>query len=166
MTRTHLVSMMVLIVAVPAAAAGSFFASSTTTSNAKPCFIAGSAGYQLSEAASANYTVRIDNAAPSPSLRMQMVDDPAAADFVLVDDGDTTDACKTATAIKSVRIDPAALAADLTIALSRAAADYTIYVRSANYTEQDAAALFAVIWQNARKTGQKPGLGREFAERH
>ena len=159
MTRTHLVSMMVLIVAVPAAAAGSFFASSTTTSNLKPCFIAGSAGYQLSEAASANYTVRIDNAAPSPSL---LVGDPAAADFVLVDDGDATDACKTATAIKSVRIDPAALAADLTIALSRAAADYKIYVRSANFSEQDAAALFAVIWQDSRKTG----LRRAFAERH
>ena len=46
--------------------------------------------------------------------------------------------------------------------LSRTAADYKIYVRSANYTEQDAAALFAVIWQNSHKTGAR----REFAERH
>ncbi len=157
MTRTHIVSLMVLIVAVPAAAGSSFFASS-----AKPCFIAGNAGYQLSGAASANTTVRIDNTAPKPSLRMQLVDDPAAADFVLVDDGDLDNACKAATAIKSVRVDPAAANPDLTVALSRAEADYKIYVRSANFSEQDAAALFAVIWQTARKTAS----GREFAERH
>lgn len=157
---------MVLIVAVPAATAGSFFGSSAKTSNTKPCFIAGNVGYELSGSASANTIVRIDNAAASPNLRLQLVDDPAAADFVLVDDGDAADACKAATAVKSIRIDPAAANADLTVTLSRTAADYKIYVRSANYTEQDAAALFAVIWQNARKTGQKPGLGREFAERH
>jgi hypothetical protein len=157
MTRTHIVSLMVLIVAVPAAAAGSFFASS-----AKPCFVADNAGYQLSAAASANYTVRIDNTAPTPSLRMQVVDDPAAADFVLVDDSDAENTCKAAAAIKSVRVDSAALNADLTVALSRAEADTKIYVRSVNFSEQDAAALFAVIWQNTHRAG----LRREFAERH
>lgn len=162
MTRTHIVSLLVLIVAVPAAAASSFFASSAKTSNVKPCFIAGTAGYQLSGSTTADYTVRIDNTTPSPNLRMQLVDDPAAADFVLVDDGDAADACNTAPAIKSIRIDPAASHADLTIALSRAAANYKIYVRSANFSEQDAAALFAVIWQDSRKTG----LRRAFAERH
>ena len=162
MTRTHIISLLVLIVGVPAATAGSFFESGAKTSNTKPCFIAGSAGYELSGSASATYTVRIDNTTPSPNLRIQVVDDPAAADFVLVDDGDAADACQTAAAIKSIRIDPAARHADLTIALSRAAADYKIYVRSVNYTEQDAAALFAVIWQDARKTGS----GRAFAERH
>ena len=157
MTRTHIVSLLVLIVAVPAATAGSFFSSSS-----KPCFIAGNAGYELSGSASANYTVRIDNAAANPSLRMQIVDDPAAADFVLVDDGDAGDACKTAAAISSIRVDPTAAKPDLTVTLSRAESDYKIYVRSSNYSEQDAAALFAVILQNAVKTGS----GREFAARH
>ena len=60
------------------------------------------------------------------------------------------------------RLDPGALAADLTIAVSAQPADYKIYVRSASFSEQDAAALFAVIWRTARKAG----LGREFAERH
>jgi hypothetical protein len=161
MKRTHIVALMILIVAVPAAAASSFIAS-----NAKPCFVAGNAGYQLSAAASANYTVHIDHTAAMPSLRMQLVDDPAAADFVLVDDSDAGNACKTAFAIRSVRIDQAAPNADLTVALSRAEADTKIYVRSANFSEQDAAALFAVIWLNARRTGQNSGLGREFAERH
>ncbi len=157
MTRTHIVSLMALIVVIPAATAGSFFSSS-----AKPCFIAGSAGYEISAGAQANYPVRIDNTAASPSLRMQIVDDSATADFVLVDDGDAIEACKAASAIKSIRLDPAAAKADLTVALSRTEADYKIYVRSANFTEQEAAALFAVIWQDARKAGS----GREFAARH
>ncbi len=156
---------MVLIVAVPAATASSFF-----TSSAKPCFIAGNAGYQLSGGASTDYTVRIDNTAPSPNLRMQIVNDPAAADFVLVDDRHASDTCKAATAISSIRIDPAAPKPDLTVALSRNPADYKIYVQSANYSEQDAAALFAVIWQNSAKTfatsEAKTGTGsREVAER-
>jgi len=157
MTRTHIAALLVFILAVPAATAGSFF-----TSNDKPCFIAGASGYQLSGSGSADVTVRIDNTAPHPSLRMQVVDDPAAADFVLVDDNDSGGACKNAAAIKSIRLDPAARNADLTVALSRAQADYKIYVRSASFSEQDAAALFAAIWQNEHKTGS----GREFAERH
>ena len=86
---------------------------------------------------------------------MQIVDDPAAADFVLVDDGDASEACKAATAINSIRLDPAAAHPDLTVALSRTDAAYKIYVHSADYSEQDAAALFAVIWQNTiRKTAK------------
>jgi len=110
--------------------------------------------------------VRIDNAAAAPSLRMQVVDDAAAADFVLVDDDEAAEACQASTNIRSVRLDAGAADADLTIAVSAQPADYKIYVRSANFSEQDAAALFAVIWRNARKTGQNAWLGREFAERH
>jgi hypothetical protein len=154
MTRAHIISLLALVVAMPAATAGSFFGSSS-----KPCFIAGNVGYELSASKAANFTVRVDNAAAGPSLRLQVVDDPAAADFVLVDDGISDDACKAATAINTIRIDPAASSPDLAVTLSRDAADYKIYVRSANYSEQDAAALFAVILQNAAKTG----AGREFA---
>ena len=64
---------------------------------------------------------------------------------------------------ESVRLDPAAPNADLTVALSRAPADYKIYVRSASFSQQDAAALFAAIWQTARSTA---GSGREFAARN
>jgi tRNA isopentenyl-2-thiomethyl-A-37 hydroxylase MiaE len=49
--------------------------------------------------------------------------------------------------------DAAALTPDLTVALSRADADYKVYVRSTSFSEQDAAALFAVIWQDTRRTG-------------
>jgi fructose-specific component phosphotransferase system IIB-like protein len=169
MTRAHLVSLMALIIAIPAATVGSYFVSIANTSAGKasdrPCYIAGNAGYKLSGSASADYTVRIDNAAANPSLRMQLVDDPAAADFVLVDDGDAADACEAATAINTIRIDPAAAQPDLTVALSRAAADHKIYIRTTNYSEEDAAALFAVIWQTTHKTGQISRPGRAFAER-
>jgi 4,5-dihydroxyphthalate decarboxylase len=56
--------------------------------------------------------------------------------------------------------------ADLTVALSRAPAAYKIYVRSASFSEQDAAALFVVIWNSARKDARQSGFGREFAARN
>jgi hypothetical protein len=160
MRRAHIVAMLGLIVAIPAAAAGSFFSSNAP---AKPCFIAGNTGYEMSERSDADIIVRIDNAALTPNLRMQLIDDPSQADFVLVDDGETDDSCKAARTMRSVRLDPAASAPDLTIALSHDDAPYKIYLHSAHYTEQDAAALFAAIWRNARKTAS---AGREFAERH
>ena len=119
----------------------------------KPCFVAGDAGYLLSANASAAHIVRIDNTAAHPDLRMQRVDDPAAADFVLVDDSDASLACEGVSGIESIRIDAAAAKPDLTIALSREAADYKIYLRSDRYTEQDAAALAAVIRQKAGGRG-------------
>jgi hypothetical protein len=113
----------------------------------------GSVGYEISGSATAAHTVRIDNTAPHPSLRIQVVDDPAMAVFVLVDDGAAGKACPSAASVESIRIDPAAARPELTVSLSRAPADYKIFVRSANYSVQDVAALFAVIWQNAGKAG-------------
>jgi hypothetical protein len=159
MTRTHIAALIVLVVAIPAAAS-SFFAASD-----RPCFIDGASGYRITDNASADVTVRIDidNAAAKPDLRMQLVDDAAAADFVLVDDADTINACTGAAAIRSIRLDPEAAKADLTVALSRRPAGYKIYVHSANFSQQDAAALFAVIWHKAGKTA---GSRREFAARN
>jgi hypothetical protein len=145
MTRTQIASLMVLMVAVPAAA-GAYF-----TPAVKPCFVAGSAAYRVSDTGAGNVTVRVDNAAARPNLRMQIVDDPAAADFVLVDDGDAGSACQGA--VETIRIDNKAGSPDLTVALSRNAADYKIYVRSERFSAQDAAALFAVMWRDARGTG-------------
>lgn len=155
MTRTRIAALLVLAAAIPATAASSFF-----TASEKPCFAAGAASYRISHGAAADITVRIDNAAAQPDLRMQIIDDAAAADFVLVDDGDRA-ACTSA--VRSIRLDSAAAKADLTVSLSRAPADYKIYVRSTGFSQQDAAALFAVLWQTARMTA---GSGREFAARN
>ena len=149
MTRTHILLLMGLVVAVPAAAGSSFFAASP---RAQPCFSAGAAAYRFSDSAGATYTIRIDNNAARPDLRLQLVDDPASADFVLLDDNASPDACRDG-AVESIRVDPAAARADLTVALSKQASAeaHKIYVRSTNYTDADAAALFAVLWQNAHK---------------
>lgn len=153
MRRIHFVSMLALAVAVPAATAGAYFASGNRTTLEKPCFVAGNTGYRLASGDGAAHVVRIDNAAANPNLRMQQVDDPAAADFVLVDEGDSAGACTGISIIETIRIDATAVKPDLTIAVSRAPADYKIYLHSATFTEQDAAALAAVIWLNASKTG-------------
>ena len=159
MTRTHIAALLAFAVAVPAAIAGSFSAS-----NDAPCLVAGKTGYRMSDNASANITVRIDNAAAKPDLRVQLTDDAAAADFVLLDDGVAAGgACPGGTAIQSVRLDPTAANPDLTVALSRAPAAYKIYLRSAGFSQQDGAALFAAIWRNA---GKITGSGREFAARN
>ena len=151
MRHSHLAVLLALAAAVPAAAI--LFGLSGKTTAAKPCFIAGHAGYQLSANGNVRHIVRIDNDAARPNLRMQLVDDPAAAEFVLVDDSDATVECKGVSVVESIRIDPAAAQPDLIVAVSRQPADYKIYLNSANYTEQDAAALAAVIWQNASRTG-------------
>jgi hypothetical protein len=153
MTRTHVAALLLLAAAVPAATAASFYASSGT-----PYIIAGASGCRITDSGSADFTVRIDNKTTTPDLRLQLVDESAAADFVLIDDSDTINACTRATAVQSIRLDPQAAHADLTLALSRAPAAYKIYARSANFSQQDAAALFAVIWKTA-------GSGREFAAR-
>jgi hypothetical protein len=154
MKRIHIVALMSLVVAVPAAAAGTFFSGS-----AKPCFLADNAGYRLSDGVPADFTIRIDNAAENPDLRMQQVDDPAGADFVLVDDEDAGNLCQDAKNIKTVKLDKGAEGSklakkpDVTIALSRAPADLKIYVHSARYSAESAAALFAAMWRNGRTAG-------------
>jgi len=85
---------------------------------------------------------------------------------VLVDDSDTVAACTDASAVQTIRLDPQAANADLTVALSRATAAYKIYVRSAGFSEQDADALFAVIWNSAHKNARQSRFGREFAARN
>ena len=139
------------IASTPAATAGSSFWSTAS----KPCFIAGTDGYEITGPASGavNHVIRFDNKTPGASLKMQLVDDPGRADFVLVDDGTTANACAEASHIETIRLDPAAGKPELTISLSRAPADFKIYVRSARYTDQDAAALFAVMWHKANSTG-------------
>jgi hypothetical protein len=152
MTRTQISALVALVIAMPAAAATSYFTAHETP---KPCFVAGQAAYRVTGSATADYTVRIADAAESAALRMQMVDDPAEADFVLVDDSVATDACPDASAVKNVRIDANAASPDVTVSVSRAPAARKIYVKSASFSEQDAAALFAVIWNEARNNGPR-----------
>jgi hypothetical protein len=125
------------------------------------CFSAGAAAYQISASArDPDFKVRIDNRAAHPDLRMQLVDDPTTADFVLVDDfgGADSDACHGS--LKTIRVDGDEQRPDLTLNLAAESdvADFKLYVRSARYSHEDAAALFGVMWRASRL--------RDLAERH
>lgn len=148
MTRLRNASLLIVAIAVSAAAANVYSADPQ-----KPCFVSGAHAYRIAGAEEANVTVRVSETAAHPNLRLQLVNDPATANFVLVDDSDSTAACTSIGAVKSIRLDAGAAKekkSDLTVALSDKAAPYKIYVRSAHYTPQDAAALFAVMRQEAR----------------
>lgn len=145
MTRSHLVVLLALVLAVPAAGAAAGFFSATP----RPCFFSGNTAYQLSGSAAANFTVRVEDSDASADLRMQLVGDPADADFVLVGDGDDA-SCRDAGTVRSIHVDAAAEKPDLTVALSAqpVAGGHKIYVRSASFSAKEAAALFAVIWKS------------------
>jgi hypothetical protein len=99
--------------------------------------------------------VRLDPAAATPDIRIQIVDSADAADFVFVDDGDAPPTCQhKGAAVKTVKIDAAA--ADLTAAITAdaALADYRIYVRSRWITPETAAALFAAAHAPRRLAGR------------
>lgn len=138
MNRITVATIFGLVAAVPAGAAGVYF---TNPADTTPCFAAPTGAFRITDKA-ADYTVRVEDVAADPSLRLQIVDDPAIADFVLVDDD--VPACPSGMPLKSVRVDPAATAPDITVTLSHAPAAKKIYVKSARFSEQQAAALFAV----------------------
>jgi hypothetical protein len=112
------------------------------------CFSSGSTTFRMASAgADADYRVRFAEPQTHADLRIQLMDSPEQADFVLVDDIGGTSACRGAAAVKTVRIDAEATAPDVTVRLGAdlAAADYRIYVHSARFSARDAAALLAVI---------------------
>lgn len=151
MTRTHILALLALVVTVPAAAVG---ANSLFSADDTPCFSAGNVGYRLTDRRSADFTIKIDNAAAQPDLVLALVDDPSLADFVLADGGGIAGVCAGLRAIRTIRIDAQAREPDLTVALRRddASARYKIYAQSSEFTAQDAAALFAVMVQTGRKS--------------
>jgi hypothetical protein len=144
-----LLVLLALMAAVPTALAGRWYLSASEAA----CFSAGATGYRLTGSSTADYTIRIDNAAAQPDLALQLVDDPGVADFVLADGGENPSTCTDVRAIRTIRIDPMAREADLIIALNtlEGSGRYKIYAHSADLTAQQAAALYAVIWNAGRK---------------
>ena len=120
------------------------------------CFVSGASTYQIvANATAPDYRIRIDAQAARPDLRMQLVDRAENADFVLVDDfsGNEPRTCKSSTPIRTVTLDSATGKPDVTVQLSADAkgADYRIYVHSARFSQQDAAALLAAMWKADRR---------------
>lgn len=145
------------VVALPAAAH-----SALKSEPESLCFESGPATYRISHRAAApDYRIRIDNSAAQPDLRMQLVDRPDIADFVIADDFGAADgsACRSSLPVKTVKIDAETRVPDVTVAISAdvEAPDYRIYVHSVRFSHQDAAALLAVIWKasKTRKLAQR-----------
>lgn len=147
MDRIRKTLVLVAVIAVPAAAHSTF----APTPNL--CVASGTATYRLAPTASSpDFRVRIERAAPHPDLRMQLVDSPELADFVIADDFSATSestACQTATPAKTVKVDAEAQKPDVVVSLAADIAnpDYRVYVHSVRHSSQDAAALLAVMWR-------------------
>ena len=144
--------LLLLAVAVPATA--QTFGFSMGAATPAVCLAIGDATYRIaSDGARADYTVRIDPAASTPDIRIQLAESADLADFVFVDDGDAPARCpRGLSGIKSVRTDAAGPAADLVIGFAASAmpADYRIFVRSRFLAAETAAALFAAAHIPAR----------------
>ena len=120
-----------MIATIPAAAPRDF----ATVPNL--CFNAGSTTFQFSPSPSApDYRVKFVAAETKPHMRVQLVDEVTNADFALVDDIEPLpgSACRSESA-----------PADLRISLSPHEAEYNLFVHSARFGHEDAAALFAAI---------------------
>jgi hypothetical protein len=152
MTRSHIIALLALVMAGPAVAIGTNSLLSFDDDTA-PCFSAGDVGYRLTDRGNADFTIKIDNDAAEPDLVLQLVDDPARADFVLADGAAATGVCADMTAIRTIRVDAKAREPDLTVALRAGSAGsrYRIYASSPDFSPQDAAALFAVMTQSGRR---------------
>jgi hypothetical protein len=130
------------------------------------CLAAGALTYRVSPGATAaDLRVKIEPRAAHPDLlpelrpdlRIQLVDSVESADFAIVDDVSAAreSACLTTGPIKTVSVVADAGPADITISLSRDAADadLRIFVHSVRFGHRDAAALFAAMrhYENVNK---------------
>lgn len=147
MRRIHLVSVAAAMAMAPAvmAAADAWL----TPASDGSCFSSGGIAYRLTSSQAADYTIRIDNSAPRPDLIVQITDDPAAADLVLLADADGLDGCAAGTQ-RTIRLDPRAVEPDVTIALGgEETGQPRIY--APGFRAEEAAALFAVMRKTPRK---------------
>jgi hypothetical protein len=146
--------LVLLLLAVTVPATAQTFGFSIGAAMPPVCLAIGDATYLIAnDGARTDYTVRIDPAAPSPDIRIQLTESADVADFVFVDDGDTPARCPLGSSgIRSVRTDAASPAADLVVgfATSTMPADYRIFVRSHFLAPETAAALFAAAHIPAR----------------
>lgn len=121
------------------------------------CFGSDTYKYYFSETAIiADFTVKVRKDALLPDITMKLVNDPKQADLIFVDGFSQANmkVCKISipVGVKSIKLSDTALLPDITVRLSETAilADYKIFILSAVFTKEEAAALFAVIWKSSR----------------
>ena len=109
---------------------------------------------------SADYKVSVSSSSFNPDLKIKIVTNPAQANLGLADNLPEADmkVCKTKSNrigsedITVIQVSSTSYSADIKIQLSETIynPDYSIYVDSNNFETEEAAALFAVIWQSSR----------------
>ncbi len=129
---------------VPLLLAG-IFARIELSPGTRPCIAVGETLVQIAPAPwQAELRVSFTNDPAAATVRVQIADSAAAADFVVVDDpgGAEANACEATAATKFVGIASEPSPSAPVIYLSRdGGADYRIFVRSKAFTTRDAAAL-------------------------
>ncbi len=137
------------MLAVPAGA-HTFFAAPPTL-----CFTNGSATYRVSTRATApDYSIKIGNEGARPDLRIAIVDSPEMADFVLVDDvGGVESATCSERNAKIIQVGAGETTPDMVVSLANDMPDpdYRLYVYSARFSRDQAAALLAVMSTRSKR---------------
>lgn len=113
------------------------------------CYTSGAYTYRVASTANAaDYRVRIANENAGPDLRMQIVDRPDLADIVVDDQSPGVAAgCKTTAPITTVRVDHHASDPNVTASVSTSVTNphYKLFVRSTRFSDEEIAALVAVM---------------------
>jgi hypothetical protein len=122
----------------------------------RPCIALGETSLQIAPPPrQAQFNVCFTNDPARATVRVQLVDNAEAADFVYVDDVDGTEAhaCEVTVAMQFVGIAASPLAAGPVIYLSPDGnADYRIFVQSKRFTPREAVALIVSA------SGGRPGM--------
>ena len=147
MRRIHLLFVVAAMAMAPAvmAAADAWLAPASDGS----CFSNGGIAYRLTSSKAADYTIRIDNSAQRPDLIVQITDDPAAADLVLLADADGLAGCACRHAANHPSRSARARARRDDRAYARGEWPAAIY--APGFRAEEAAALFAVMRKTPRK---------------
>lgn len=109
------------------------------------------------------YTVQVNSTTISPNITIQLVRDPRNADLVFVDALSFAEMkiCRTnnayGTGAKTIVVKDVAFSPDISVKLTEYAmsSDYKMYVDSKNFSKEEVAAVFAVIWAENRKKKTK-----------
>jgi hypothetical protein len=104
-----------------------------------------------------DFTIKVSPYAFMPDITMGIVNSPKEANLILVDDLSQANmrVCKEQSSFgsKTIMVSDTAFMPDITVQLLTHAvmADYKIFIASERFTNEEAAALFALIWEANRR---------------
>lgn len=158
LARDAAVAAVHLILALVVALLGTDARAEFVVSAERSCMGTGIYGYHFSSTAVLpDFTVKVSAHAVVPDLRIRLVSDPRQADLLLADGVSPSSmrVCKqrSGLSVTTIKVSKFAVIPDTTVQLSRSnfLADHKLFVASEIFSEEEAAALFAVIWESNRR---------------